>query len=78
MHFVLSNYGVKTEVWQDAEQYKAPFRNQPLEIIDSVPGRLLFNPEALMVQPKQGLLLTVLKGKPWQVGIRFQELPQKF
>lgn len=74
LHVVLSNYGVKTEIWQDSEEYRAPVRIRPLDQIDPQPGRLVFDPPRFMVQPKRGMLATLTQGKPWQVGVRFGEL----
>ncbi len=74
LHVVLSNYGVKTEIWQDSEEYRAPIRTRPLEQIDPQPGRLVFDPPRFMVHPKSGMLATFTNGKPWQVGVRFGEL----
>lgn len=74
LHVVLSNYGVKTEIWQDSEEYRAPVTHRPLEQIDPQPGRLVFDPPRFMVQPKRGMLATLTQGKPWLVGVRFGEL----
>ena len=74
LHVVLSNYGVKTEIWQDSEEYRAPIRIRPLYPIDPQPGRLVFDPPRFMVQPQRGILATLTQGKPWQVGVRFGEL----
>ena len=74
LHVVLSNYGVKTEIWQDSEEYRAPVKHRPLEQIDPQPGRLVFDPPRFMVEPRSGTLATFTHGKPWRVGVRFGEL----
>ncbi len=75
MYIVLSNLGVRTAIWQDNEQYRAPVRNRPLEPIDPEPGRLVFEPAEVMVRPTEDVLTKLLRGKPWQIGVRFQEIP---
>ncbi len=73
LYVVMSNFSVKTPVWQDNEQYEAPFRNRPLEQMDPEPGGLTFVPPKYVVQSPDGELGTRLKGKPWQVAIRYQD-----
>jgi len=73
-HVLLSNFRVKTPVWQDNEQYQAPVRMRPLEPIDPQPGRLLFDPPRLMVQPEDGMLRKAFLAVPWEVGVRWKEL----
>lgn len=74
LHFVLSNHGTKTRIWQDNEQYEAPYHLRPLEPIDPQPGRLLFDQPHLMVEPERGTLNLGLTAEPWQVGVRWREL----
>lgn len=74
LHFLLSNHSVKTRIWQDNEQYEAPYHLRPLEPIDPQPGRLLFDPPQLMVEPSTGILSIALNAEPWQVGVRWKEL----
>lgn len=74
MHIVLSNYGVKTEIWQDNEQYRPPVRNRPLEPIDPEPGQLVFRPARFMVQSDEGTVAAFVQGKPWHVAVRFREI----
>ncbi len=74
MHLVLSNYGARTEIWQDNEQYRAPVRTRPLAPIDPEPGRLVFVPEAYMVPSREGFFTILTGGKPRRVGVRFREV----
>ncbi len=74
MHVVLSNDGVRTAIWQDNEHYRPPVRDRPMEPIDPEPGRLVFEPEAFMAPPHRGFVMKLLRGEPWQVGVRFREL----
>ena len=74
VHFLLSNFGVKTRIWQDNEQYEAPYHLRPMEPIDPQPGRLVFNPPHLMVEPKRRTLNIGLTAEPWQVGVLYKEL----
>lgn len=74
IHFLLSNFGVKTRIWKDSEQYEAPYHLRPMEPIDPEPGRLVFNPSHLMVEPQRGILNIGLTAEPWQVGVRWKEL----
>ncbi len=74
LHIVLSNYGVKTEIWQDNEQYRPPVRDRPLDRINPGPGRLVFVPARFMMPSDEGVLATVVQGKPWHVAVRFREI----
>lgn len=74
LHFLLANHSAKTRIWQDNEQYEAPYHLRPLEPIDPQPGRLLFAPPHLMVESQPGILNIGLSAEPWQVGMRWKEL----
>ena len=74
IHFLISNFNVQTRIWQDNEQYKAPYHLRPMEPIDPEPGRLLFSPPNLMVESKPKLFSIGLTAKPWEVGVRWKEL----
>ena len=71
---LLSNYSTKTQIWQDNDQYQAPYRLRPLEPIDPQPGRLSFSPEDLMVELRPSFFQKALQAEPWQVGVRYNEL----
>lgn len=73
LHVVLSNFSVKTPIWQDNEQYEASYRNRPLEQMDPQPGRLLYEPREFMVESSDVEVGSRLKGRPWQVAIRYQD-----
>ena len=75
LYVILSNHGVQTEIWQDVEEYHSPVRLQPLKQLEPQPGRLVFEPAQFMVPPQKETFLTIASGKPWQVGVRFTELP---
>jgi len=74
VHFLLSNHNVKTRIWQDNEQYEAPYHLRPMEPIDPQPGRLVFEPPHLMVEPQRGILNIGLTAEPWEVGVRWKKL----
>ena len=74
IHFLISNFNVQTRIWQDNEQYKAPYHLRPMEPIDPEPGRLLFDPPNLMVDSKPRWFSIGLTAKPWEVGVRWKEL----
>jgi hypothetical protein len=74
LHFILSNFSVKTPLWQDNEQYEASYRTRPLEQMDPQPGRLSYEPRKFMVESPEGEIGSRWKGKPWQVAIQYQEL----
>jgi len=74
IHFLLSNHNVKTRIWQDNDQYEAPYHLRPMEPIDPQPGRLIFDPPHLMVEPERGLLNIGLTAEPWQVGVWWEKL----
>jgi len=73
LHFILSNFSVKTPIWQDNEQYEASYRNRPLEQMDPQPGRLVYEPREFMVESSAAEIGSRLKGRPWQVAIRYQD-----
>ena len=73
LHVILSNFSVKTPIWQDNERYEFSYRTRPLEQMDPQPGRLIYEPRQYMVEFPQGEIGNALKGKPWQVAIRYQE-----
>ncbi len=73
LHFVLSNFSVKTPIWQDVEEYETSVRNRPLEQLEAQPGRLVFVPREFMVTSPDGEIGSLLKGKPWQVAIRLND-----
>ncbi len=75
LHVLMSNYGVKTQIWQDNDAYEAPFRLRPLEPIDPEPGQLTFEPPSLMVSGTSFEFIDALGGTPWHVAVHFQELP---
>lgn len=74
IHFLLSNHSAKTRIWQDNEQYEAPYHLKPLEPIDPQPGRLLFDPAHLMVKSSVDIHNVALNSEPWQVGVQWKEL----
>ncbi len=74
LHVVLSNFSVKTPIWQDSENYEASYRARPLEQMEPQPGRLVFEPQKFVVNAPEGEIGGRLKGKPWQVAIRYKEL----
>ncbi len=73
LHFVLSNFSVKTPIWQDLEEYETSVRNRPLEQLEAQPGRLVFAPREFMVTSPDGAIGSMLKGKPWQVAIGLKD-----
>ena len=76
LHIILSNYSVKTQIWQDNDAYEAPYRLRPLEPIDPEPGRLVFEPAQFMVQLNPSGWFETLKGKPWHAAVSYADLPQ--
>jgi len=73
---VLSNFSVKTPMWQDAEESQneeGSIRTRPLEQLEPQPGRLIFEPREFTVASPDGEIGSTLKGKPWQVAIRFKD-----
>ena len=74
IHFLISNFNVQTQIWEDNEQYKAPYHLRPMEPIDPEPGRLLFDPPNLMVESKSRLFSIGFTAEPFEVGVRWKEL----
>ena len=74
LHVVLSNFSVKTSIWQDNEQYEGSYRHRPLEQMDPQPGRLVYDPPEYMVKSPKGEIGNRFKGKPWQVAIRYRDV----
>lgn len=77
LYVVLSNFSVKTRFWRDNDRYETSYRNRPLEQMDPRPGRLVFEPREFMVESPDGEIGSFLKGKPWQVAIRYKEFLEK-
>ncbi len=73
LHVVLSNFSVKTPIWQDNEQYEASYRHRPLDQMDPQPGRLVYTSPKYMVESPEGEIGSRFKGKPWQVAIRYRD-----
>lgn len=74
IHFLISNFNVQTQIWEDNEQYKAPYHLRPMKPIDPEPGRLLFDQPNLMVESKSRLFSIGLTAEPFEVGVRWKEL----
>ena len=77
LYVVLSNFSVKTPLWQDNDRYEASYRNRPLEQIDPQPGRLVFEPREFMVESPDGEIGSRFQSKPWQVAIRYEDVLQQ-
>ncbi len=77
LHVVLSNFSVRTSIWQDNEQYEASYRDRPLAQMDPQPGRLVYDPPEYMVESPEGEIGSGFKGKPWQVAIRYRDVLNK-
>ena len=71
---LISNYNVKTQIWQDADEYEAPFRLRPLDSIAPQPGRLVYESPNLTVDAQSLGMGSFVKGRPWIVGVRYKEL----
>ena len=75
-YVVLSNFSVKTPLWQDiliSQAEEGSIRNRPLEQLEPQPGHVVFEPREFMVASPDGEIGSTLKGKPWQVAIRLKE-----
>jgi len=75
LYIIMSNYGVKTAIWQDTDQYEPPQRLSPLDPMAPEPGRLVFEPSEFMIPLEENDWIDTLKGKPWHVGVKYLELP---
>ena len=74
-HMILSNHSVKTQIWQNNDEYEAPYRLRPLEPIKPEPGRLVFEPTQFMAALEESSWLEKLRGKPWHAAVRYTDLP---
>lgn len=74
LHIILSNHSVKTQIWQDNDEYQAPYRLSPLEPIDPGLGRLVFDPPQAMVQIETSGWFETLKGRPWHTAVSYKVL----
>ncbi len=75
-YVVLSNFSVKAPVWRDlldSQNQEGSIRTRPLEQLEPQPGGLSFEPQEFMVVSPDGEIGSMLKGKPWQVAIRFKD-----
>lgn len=75
-HVVVSNFSVKTPLWQDSQRSKYDVdavRTNSLEQLKPQPGLLVFEPREFLVESPDGEIGGFLKGKPWQAAIRYRE-----
>ncbi len=72
---VLSNFRTKVPIWQDADEYKAPYRLNPLESITSPSGRLIFLPTTFAFDRDSGLLPSMLQKQRLVTGVLYESLP---
>ena len=75
-YVVLSNFSVKAPLWRDlldSQSEEGYIRTRPLEQLEPQPGRLIFEPKEFIVSSPDGEIGSTLKGKPWQVAIRFKD-----
>lgn len=75
-HVVVSNFSVKTPLWQDAQRSSYDVnavRTNSLEQLKPQPGLLVFEPREFLVDSPDGEIGSFFKGKPWQVAIRYRE-----
>lgn len=79
-YVVVSNFSVKTPLWQDLQKSRYDVdstRTSPLERLEPQPGQLVFEPREFMVESPDGEIGSLLKGKPWQVAIRYTDFLHK-
>ena len=79
-YVVVSNFSVKTPLWQDLQKSRYDvdsIRNSPLERLQPQPGQVVFEPREFMVESPDGEIGSFLKGKPWQVAIRYKDFLKK-
>lgn len=74
LHIVLGNHASKVDIWQDAEQYEAPYRMRPLEPIRPEPGRLSFEPVQYMVRSNASALRDTITGGQFHLAVRYKDL----
>ena len=72
-HLILSNFSVKTPMWQDLDEAEGSYRYRPLEQMEAQPGGVVFLPQKYMTSASRAEFGSRLKGKPWQVSIRYKE-----
>ncbi|RMH35815.1 MAG: hypothetical protein D6690_08040 [Nitrospirae bacterium] len=71
LYLILSNYRVKRPIWQDNEQYDAPYRLRPLEPIAPQPGRVSFERPNAMAPPLTDPPFDLPVSTDWVVGVRY-------
>jgi hypothetical protein len=79
-YVVVSNFSVKTPLWQDLQKSRYDvdsIRTSPLERLQPQPGQAVFEPREFMVESPEGEIGSFLKGKPWQVAIRYKDFLKK-
>jgi len=79
-YVVVSNFSVQTPLWQDLQKSSydvGSTRTSPLEQLKPQPGQLVFEPREFMVESPDGEIGSFLKGKPWQVAIRYKDFLKK-
>jgi hypothetical protein len=79
LYVVVSNFSVKTPLWQDAQRSSYDvdaIRTSSLKQLNPQPGLLVFEPQEFLVESPDGEIGSFLKGKPWQVAIRYKDFLQ--
>ncbi|RMH04521.1 MAG: hypothetical protein D6704_10865 [Nitrospirae bacterium] len=71
LYVILSNDRVKRPIWQDNEQYEAPYRLRPLEPLDPQPGQVMFEQPDLMAPPLTDSPFDLPISANWVVGVRY-------
>ncbi len=74
LHIVISNYRVRTEIYQDTEYYEAPYHLRPLDPISPEPARLFFHPRQSMVLPPSSPFGGLFGGKPLHIAVRYKDI----
>jgi hypothetical protein len=80
LYVVVSNFSVKTPLWQDAQRSSYDvdaIRANSLKQLNPQPGLLVFEPQEFLVESPDGGIGSFLKGKPWQVAIRYKDFLQR-
>ena len=73
-HVVLSNVGAKVPIWQDTDEYQAPYRLQPLEPIDPEQGELVFEHKRDAIRLVSSSLPKIVRDQNLHVAVLLQGL----
>ncbi len=74
LHFLLANFQVKRERWQDTDDYRPPIETRPLKPVAPLPAGLAYRPADRLLDPgRAGDAFRVPLGlSPWHIALDYR------